>query len=236
MPVQVVPGEPEGTYRLKSDPSQTVYVPVETLENGTVIIPAQEPSGHVVTVDGQRVTELYGTQLGSNYVEDPVLGMVRFLPDNVSWLKWILGPWVGILAAMILFIATNAGIIGVSRLAFSLGQHRQLPRVLGLVHPDSPHAVRGHRGLRRYRRDPHLARRDHVPCGTLRVRFDDLVHRGARLGDHATAQGAGSPAAVRAPLNVRIAGHLGAHDRRVRSGGHLRRVVRDHVLQAPERR
>ena len=61
--------------------------------------------------------------------------MVRFLPDNVAWLRWILGPWVGILAATILFIATNAGIIGVSRLAFSLGQHRQLPRVLGRVHP-----------------------------------------------------------------------------------------------------
>ena len=85
--------------------------------------------------NGQQVTKLYGTQLGSNYVADPVLGMVRFLPDNVAWLRWILGPWVGILAATILFIATNAGIIGVSRLAFSLGQHRQLPRVLGRVHP-----------------------------------------------------------------------------------------------------
>ena len=83
----------------------------------------------------QQVTKLYGTQLGSNYLSDPVLGMVRFLPDNVAWLRWILGPWVGILAATILFIATNAGIIGVSRLAFSLGQHRQLPRVLGRVHP-----------------------------------------------------------------------------------------------------
>jgi APA family basic amino acid/polyamine antiporter len=61
--------------------------------------------------------------------------MVRFLPDNVAWLRWILGPWVGILAATILFIATNAGLIGVSRLAFSLGQHRQLPRILGRVHP-----------------------------------------------------------------------------------------------------
>ncbi len=130
-----MPGEPEGTYRLESDPEQVVYVPVETLEDGTTIIPAQEPSGDVETVDGQQVTKLYGTQLGSNYVEDPVLGMVRFLPDNVSWLKWVLGPWVGILAATILFIATNAGIIGVSRLAFSLGQHRQLPRVLGRVHP-----------------------------------------------------------------------------------------------------
>ena len=81
------------------------------------------------------MTKLYGTQLGSNYIADPVLGMVSFLPDNVAWLRSILGPWVGILAATILFIATNAGIIGVSRLAFSLGQHRQLPRVLGRVHP-----------------------------------------------------------------------------------------------------
>ena len=108
---------------------------VKTLDNGTIVIPAQDPSGEIETVDGQRVTKLYGTQLGSNYVADPVLGMVRFLPDNVAWLRWILGPWVGILAATILFIATNAGIIGVSRLAFSLGQHRQLPRVLGRVHP-----------------------------------------------------------------------------------------------------
>ncbi len=135
VPVQVVPSEPEGTYKLKSDPSVTAFVPVETLPNGTTVIPAQEPKGDVITVDGEQVTNLYGTQLGSNYLADPVLGMVRFLPDNVAWLRWILGPWVGILAATILFIATNAGIIGVSRLAFSLGQHRQLPRALGRVHP-----------------------------------------------------------------------------------------------------
>lgn len=135
VPVQVVPGEPEGTYRLKSDPRVVVYVPLETLDDGTVQIPRQKPSGDVITENGQQVTRLYGTQLGSNYLADPVLGMVRFLPDNLAWLKWILGPWVGILAGTILFIATNAGLIGVSRLAFSLGQHRQLPRILGRVHP-----------------------------------------------------------------------------------------------------
>jgi len=32
-------------------------------------------------------------------------------------------------------IATNAGLIGVSRLTYSLGQHRQLPPILGRVHP-----------------------------------------------------------------------------------------------------
>ena len=135
VPVEVVPAEPEGTYVLKSDPTVTAYVPVQTLPDGTTVIPAQAPTGEVTTVDGQLVTQLHGTQLGSNYLADPVLGMVRFLPDNVAWLRWILGPWVGILAATILFIATNAGIIGVSRLAFSLGQHRQLPRALGRVHP-----------------------------------------------------------------------------------------------------
>jgi basic amino acid/polyamine antiporter, APA family len=135
VPIEVVPGQPEGTYVLKSDPKVEAYVPLKTLPDGTTIIPAQEPTGDVSTVNGQQVTKLYGTQLGSNYVADPVLGMVRFLPDNVAWLRWILGPWVGILAATILIVATNAGLIGVSRLAFSLGQHRQLPRVLGRVHP-----------------------------------------------------------------------------------------------------
>jgi APA family basic amino acid/polyamine antiporter len=134
-PVEVAPGEPEGTWVLKSDPSQVVYVPVQQLSDGSTIIPAQKPTGPVQTLEGELTTRLHGTQLGSNYVQDPVLGMVRFLPANVSWLKFILGPWVGILAATILFIATNAGIIGVSRLAYSLGQHRQLPRALGRVHP-----------------------------------------------------------------------------------------------------
>jgi amino acid transporter/nucleotide-binding universal stress UspA family protein len=133
--VRVVPGTPEGTFVLESDPTATVYVPVEQLPDGTWIIPQQEPTGPVQTIAGELVTRLHGTQLGSNYVADPVLGMVRFLPENVAWLRWILGPWVGILAGTILFIATNAGLIGVSRLAFSLGQHRQLPRVLGRVHP-----------------------------------------------------------------------------------------------------
>jgi APA family basic amino acid/polyamine antiporter len=42
---------------------------------------------------------------------------------------------VAILAATILIIATNAGIIGVSRLTYSMGQHRQLPEVIRRIHP-----------------------------------------------------------------------------------------------------
>ena len=43
--------------------------------------------------------------------------------------------YVGLLAATILFIATNAGIIGVSRLVYSMGIHRQVPDRLRQLHP-----------------------------------------------------------------------------------------------------
>ena len=42
--------------------------------------------------------------------------------------------YVGILAATILFIATNAGMIGISRLSWSLAEHRQLPQLFSQLH------------------------------------------------------------------------------------------------------
>ena len=55
----------------------------------------------------------------------------------------VLRVYVGILAAVILVIATNAALIGVSRLTFSMGQHRQLPERLRQVHPRyrTPHVA-----------------------------------------------------------------------------------------------
>ncbi|MEK7816649.1 MAG: amino acid permease, partial [Actinomycetota bacterium] len=41
---------------------------------------------------------------------------------------------VGLLAATILLIATNAGILGISRLSFSMGQHKQIPPLLSRLH------------------------------------------------------------------------------------------------------
>jgi basic amino acid/polyamine antiporter, APA family len=134
VPVAVVKAKPEGTYALASDPTKTAYLAVEARGNGYVI-PAQDPGKETFSKNGQLFTRKYGSQLGSNYLEDPVLGVVGFMPDDLAWLRAILKPWVGILAATILVIATNAGLIGVSRLAYSLGQHRQVPPVLGRVHP-----------------------------------------------------------------------------------------------------
>ncbi|HEY2478244.1 MAG TPA: APC family permease [Solirubrobacterales bacterium] len=76
----------------------------------------------------------YHTALGSKYADDPILGIVENLGLS-SGPTEILRYYVGVLAAVILLIATNAGLIGVSRLTYSMGQHRQLPEGLRQVHP-----------------------------------------------------------------------------------------------------
>ena len=67
------------------------------------------------------------------YADDPVLGVVENM--HLGGLQHAAEIYVGLLAATILFIATNAGILGVSRLSYSMGQHRQLPELLRLLHP-----------------------------------------------------------------------------------------------------
>jgi basic amino acid/polyamine antiporter, APA family len=76
----------------------------------------------------------YTTELGTTYADDPVLGIVDNLGLSAG-LTDVLQVYVGILAAVILLIATNAALIGLSRLTFSMGVHRQLPGILRQVHP-----------------------------------------------------------------------------------------------------
>jgi basic amino acid/polyamine antiporter, APA family len=76
----------------------------------------------------------YATALGSKFADDPILGIVENLGLS-SGPTEVLRYYVGVLAAVILLIATNAGLIGVSRLTYSMGQHRQLPEILRQVHP-----------------------------------------------------------------------------------------------------
>src|SRR5438034_1363991 len=68
----------------------------------------------------------FSTQLGTKYENDPVLGIVSSLHLG-SGLAQVMRYYVGVLAATILIIATNAGLIGISRLSWSLAAHRQLP-------------------------------------------------------------------------------------------------------------
>jgi len=71
-------------------------------------------------------------ELASEWSRDPVAGIAFHLPLEV--LQNILKPLIGILAGTILLIATNAGLIGISRLAFSMGSHHLVPPLFSRVH------------------------------------------------------------------------------------------------------
>jgi basic amino acid/polyamine antiporter, APA family len=78
-------------------------------------------------------TQLAEPAEDGGYADNPILGVV----NNIE-----LGPfdaaaelYVGLLAATILLVATNAGLIGLSRLSYSMGQYRQLPQAVRQLHP-----------------------------------------------------------------------------------------------------
>ena len=99
-------------------------------------LPAVALSALPVTFN-ERTGE-YQTLLGlpeeeGGYAGDPILGVVKQI--DLGPLQSIGELYVGLLAATILFIATNAALIGVSRLVYSMGIHRQLPDALRRLHP-----------------------------------------------------------------------------------------------------
>jgi APA family basic amino acid/polyamine antiporter len=75
----------------------------------------------------------YHTQLADQYAGDPILGIVKNM--NLGFAQTAAEYYVGVLAATILLIASNAGIIGVSRLTYSMGQHQQLPDRVRQISP-----------------------------------------------------------------------------------------------------
>jgi basic amino acid/polyamine antiporter, APA family len=74
----------------------------------------------------QRADGDFTTQLGTTFQDDPILGIVANLGLG-SGIEDVARVYVGVLAATILLIATNAGLIGISRLSWSLSEHHQLP-------------------------------------------------------------------------------------------------------------
>ncbi|MDQ6605325.1 MAG: amino acid permease [Actinomycetota bacterium] len=90
-------------------------------------LPVHGHGAHAYTLLGR-------TPQQGGFENDPVLGIVANLglpPAAEQALRY----YVGILAATILFIATNAGLIGISRLSWSLAEHRQLPGLFARLHP-----------------------------------------------------------------------------------------------------
>ncbi|MDX6697523.1 MAG: basic amino acid/polyamine antiporter, family [Solirubrobacteraceae bacterium] len=87
----------------------------------------------VQCADGKCVTQLGVPEDQGGFAGDPILGVVRNL--DLGAFQHAGEIYVGLLAATILFIASNAGILGVSRLVYSMGLHRQLPDRLRQLHP-----------------------------------------------------------------------------------------------------
>jgi APA family basic amino acid/polyamine antiporter len=73
------------------------------------------------------------TELGTTYLERPMVGVVeQFDP---AWLASGLKYAVGVLAVMTLVAAAQSAMLGLSRLAYSLGTNRQIPSAVGRLHP-----------------------------------------------------------------------------------------------------
>ncbi len=88
----------------------------------------------VKLIDGELTTLLALPPEQGGYANDPILGVV----DNLGLEGGLLDTlelYVGVLAATILVIATNAGIIGASRITYSMATYRQMPEVFRKLHP-----------------------------------------------------------------------------------------------------
>jgi basic amino acid/polyamine antiporter, APA family len=90
-------------------------------------LPVRFEKGEYTTLLGEPPDE-------GGFQNDPILGVVQNLGIEGS-LRHGLEIYVGVLAATILFIATNAGVIGASRITYAMASYRQLPEAFRRLHP-----------------------------------------------------------------------------------------------------
>ncbi|HET8607520.1 MAG TPA: universal stress protein [Gaiellaceae bacterium] len=96
-------------------------------------MPVEHVAGHTYkTLLALPPTESFRGQHG--YQNDPVLGLVNNLGLGAGFTH-VLQIYLGILAATILFIGANAGVIGASRITYAMSGYRQLPLVFRKIHP-----------------------------------------------------------------------------------------------------
>src|SRR5688572_9093526 len=96
----------------------------------SLTLPAVALSAMPVNDEGETLLAASSDEGG--YAENPILGVVETM--GLGDLQRPMEIYVGLLAATILFVATNAGLIGLSRLSYSMGQYRQLPEAVRRLH------------------------------------------------------------------------------------------------------
>ena len=121
--------EPErsvpNAYKLVAAVTFTIYLTLPLIALSA--LPVKE-------IDGELTTLLALPPEEGGYANDPILGVVENLGVEGRLLD-LLQVYVGVLAATILIIATNAGIIGASRITYSMATYRQIPEVFRRLHP-----------------------------------------------------------------------------------------------------
>jgi APA family basic amino acid/polyamine antiporter len=81
------------------------------------------------------------TLLGTKWQRAPLMGVVYALGPHVAfWVERVLRVYVGLTGALILLTAAATSNSGFGRLAYSLGEHGQLPRVFGRLSRRSLHS------------------------------------------------------------------------------------------------
>ena len=75
------------------------------------------------------------TELGTDWLRAPMMGIVSAIKLHVPhWFGQVLNMYVGLTGALVLLTAATTSISGFGRLAYSLGEHGQLPHVFGRLH------------------------------------------------------------------------------------------------------
>jgi APA family basic amino acid/polyamine antiporter len=81
------------------------------------------------------------TQLGTKWERAPLMGIVYVLgPHVASWAEHAMRVYVGLTGALVLAAAAVTSNAGFGRLAYSLGEHDQLPRSFGRLSRRSRHS------------------------------------------------------------------------------------------------
>jgi APA family basic amino acid/polyamine antiporter len=119
------------------DPARTVPNAYKLIAAAVFAIYFTLPMIALSAMPVRLVNGEYQTILGepppNGFTNDPVLGVVKNL-GVTGGVEHVLEIYVGILAATILFIATNAGVIGASRITYAMSSYRQLPGVFRRLH------------------------------------------------------------------------------------------------------
>jgi basic amino acid/polyamine antiporter, APA family len=97
------------------------------------LIAVRVPSAVVPYVGLALVASSVLPQTNGRWVEAPVLGLVNAFDQ--AWLREPLRYAVAVSAVALLVVACNAAMLGLSRLGYSLALNRQIPSMVGRLHP-----------------------------------------------------------------------------------------------------